>query len=370
MPVVKSNADAGAFLTAVGGQKGEKMNEVKKEIAELEQLLATTSQASQSTQLLKKRKEMKEVDNALELMKTDYKRRMDECEERRIAFESKQGKMRDQVLKFEKFIQENDAKRLRAETKAKGERKLYNEKVDEIKQLTNKLEMLEKEQFALLSELNNRRCFRDFLEKVVEVSDMAYEEVNDVLNRHDVLIVANKDLVNFEDEQDKEVDETRKNLLALQTEAQNIELTRNSYMQDKQKDLEQVRLRGKQVEASKEIEGNKVKNLQQEYGAVKGAINNIYIRTCSTMRSKPLFPPASNATIEEVLDFDLSVMNTRIRDLLDIREDFNKNGFNVNDSVFMDRGLEEGSMSSVTTSGLPAGGSKSMVSAGGSRTSR
>ena len=58
--------------------QGEKMTEVKKEIAELEQLLGATAQTSQSTQLLKKRKEMKEVDSALELMKNDYKRRMDE----------------------------------------------------------------------------------------------------------------------------------------------------------------------------------------------------------------------------------------------------------------------------------------------------
>lgn len=36
-------------------------NEVKKEIAELELLLAGTNQTSQSTQLLKKRKEMREV---------------------------------------------------------------------------------------------------------------------------------------------------------------------------------------------------------------------------------------------------------------------------------------------------------------------
>jgi hypothetical protein len=108
MPVTtKPKGDGGgggAFLT----QKGEKMVEIKKDIADLEQLLATTSQTSQTTQLLKKRKEMKEVDNALELMKSDYKRRMDECEERRVSFESKQAKMRDQVLKFEKFIQEND----------------------------------------------------------------------------------------------------------------------------------------------------------------------------------------------------------------------------------------------------------------------
>ena len=52
-------------------------------------------------------------------MKLDYKKRMDICEQRRVQFELKQLKMRDQVLKFEKFIQENDAKRLRAEIKIK-----------------------------------------------------------------------------------------------------------------------------------------------------------------------------------------------------------------------------------------------------------
>ncbi len=370
MPVTKSSTDGGAFMTAVGGQKGEKMVEVKKEIAELEQLLATTAQASQSTQLLKKRKEMKEVDNALELMKTDYKRRMDECEERRIAFENKQGKMRDQVLKFEKFIQENDAKRLRAETKTKAERKLYMEKVDEISELTCKLEMLEKEQSSLQEELNHRQCFRDYLESVVEVTDMAYEEVGDVLNRHGVLTVANQDLVNFEDEQVKEVDEYRKKLLDIQTKAQNIELTRNSFLQDKQKELEILRLRGKEVEANKVLQGNKVKNMQQEYGAVKGAINNIYIRCCSTMRNQPLFPPASTASVEEVLDFDLDVMHVRIRDLLDIRDEYNRS-CDFGDSVFM--GLDEGSLSTAVTAttGVTGvgGASKSMVSGGGSKAS-
>jgi hypothetical protein len=43
-------------------------------------------------------------------MKRDYKRRMDICEDKRLKFEEKQAKMREQVLKFEKFIQENEAK--------------------------------------------------------------------------------------------------------------------------------------------------------------------------------------------------------------------------------------------------------------------
>ena len=48
---------------------------------------------------------MREVDEQLELMKDEYKRRMDFCEERRLQFEAKQAKMRDNVIKFEKFIQ-------------------------------------------------------------------------------------------------------------------------------------------------------------------------------------------------------------------------------------------------------------------------
>lgn len=97
---------------------------------------------------------MREVDETLELMKKDHKKRMDECEERRIQFELKQGKIREQVLKFEKFIQENDAKRLRAEAKAKLEKKLHDEKVKEIAMLLEKIQKLEDEVKLLSEELS------------------------------------------------------------------------------------------------------------------------------------------------------------------------------------------------------------------------
>jgi hypothetical protein len=96
---------------------------------------------------------MREVDESLELMKKDHKKRMDECEERRLQFEVKQAKMREQVLKFEKFIQENDAKRLRAEAKAKLEKKLHDEKVREILMLQEKISKLEEDVKSLSDEL-------------------------------------------------------------------------------------------------------------------------------------------------------------------------------------------------------------------------
>jgi hypothetical protein len=96
---------------------------------------------------------MREVDVAFDLMKKDYKKRMDECEERRLLFEVKQAKMREQVLKFEKFIQENDAKRLRADAKAKHERQLYTEKCKELSALKSKIEELDQSRDELVIEL-------------------------------------------------------------------------------------------------------------------------------------------------------------------------------------------------------------------------
>lgn len=96
---------------------------------------------------------MREIDVSFDLMKKDYKKRMDECEERRLLFEVKQAKMGEQVLKFEKFIQENDAKRLRADAKAKHERQLYTEKCKELSSLKSKIEELDRSRDELVIEL-------------------------------------------------------------------------------------------------------------------------------------------------------------------------------------------------------------------------
>ena len=99
---------------------------------------------------------MREVDEALELMKDEYKRRMDFCEERRTIFEIGQSKMRDQVIKFEKFIQENDAKRRRAEAKIKDEKRIYEQKCLELNSILEKIRFLEQGQGNVIDEL--RKC--------------------------------------------------------------------------------------------------------------------------------------------------------------------------------------------------------------------
>ena len=138
---------------------------------------------------------MREVDETLEVMKKDYKRRIDQCEEKRVQFETKQAKMREQVLKFEKFIQENDNKKQRAELKAKQERKAHEDKSKEFSQLAEELELLQKQQKELEADLVKRKCYKDYLERVVEEADHGYEEMSDILNRYKTLNESNDDLM-------------------------------------------------------------------------------------------------------------------------------------------------------------------------------
>lgn len=376
----------GAFIT----QKGEKIVEVKKEIAELEQLLAGSTQTSQSTLLLKKRKEMKEVDEALELMKDDYKRRMDECEERRLQFELKQAKLREQVLKFEKFIQENDSKRMRAESKAKLERKLYEERCKDLQSLTIRIHELEMEERKLQSDLIQKNCFRDYLESIVEEGDHGYEEIGDILNRHRTLVDANRDLMSHARSREGDVDNLTYRFQLLKTERQNQLLVSNSYIQDLQKQLEHLRSTAKLEMDEKNHLEDKQKNVSRELSQVGLGIRNIYNRCIATMVNTKLssFGPAGGvgggssitvnntsssggggggggiggggtgtmgsgggalAALIESLDHNIEIMHGRMVDLLEITREYKADSSGTSAGGVGGYDLRDGSTASVFT---------------------
>jgi len=172
---------------------GDKING---EINALEALVSGVNQVSQSTLLLKKKKEMHEVDDALDFMKEEYRQRVDACEQRQRKFEKRQSDMKDQVTKFEKFIQENDSKRQRADAKAKGEHRLLDAKELEQKRATTDLVSLERERERQILQLGKLRKYAEYLERTVEsAEDETAEEIWDLLNRHTTLRSANVDLM-------------------------------------------------------------------------------------------------------------------------------------------------------------------------------
>ena len=184
-----------AFIT----QRGEKVADATAKgsgIGELEALVSGVNQISQSTLLLKKMKEMHEVDDSLDYMKEQYKNRMEACDERQREFERRQSKMKDQVTKFEKFIQENDNKRQRAEMKKQQERSLYKQKNKEHETLKMDLLRVQAERDALKAQVAKLQKYEKYLEDVVHLSDEnGFEEILNILDRHTTLKKANADLM-------------------------------------------------------------------------------------------------------------------------------------------------------------------------------
>jgi ATPase subunit of ABC transporter with duplicated ATPase domains len=160
----------------------------------MEPLISGVSQMSQSTLLLKKRKEMREIDDALDFMKEEYTQRMEACETREKELQRKQKEMKEQVVRFEKFIKENDAKSTRADIKAKSEHRAMELNEQRKKQLMIQLEKDLKEKILLEKKRNQLLKFRQFLEATVEASDSEFEEIGDILNRYATLVDTNKDL--------------------------------------------------------------------------------------------------------------------------------------------------------------------------------
>ena len=77
---------------------------------------------------------MREVDDALDFMKEEFRKRMDLCGERQVEFEKRKKEMAESVFKFEKFtwykgerIEAKEGNR-KAEDRAKGKERVYRER--------------------------------------------------------------------------------------------------------------------------------------------------------------------------------------------------------------------------------------------------
>mmetsp|Transcript_14990 Transcript_14990/g.45272 ORF Transcript_14990/g.45272 Transcript_14990/m.45272 type:complete len:392 (-) Transcript_14990:199-1374(-) len=333
-------ASAGAFITQRGGQDAEptprtpgRAKSVREAgVAELEALVSGITQTSQATLLLKKKKEMREVVDSLAFMKDEYNARMDACHERQVEFERRQDEMKEQVLRFEKFIQENDAKWRRAEFKAKTERKALENKQGELEELQEELRRAERERRQVTAQLTGLTRFKDYLDHTVDSSDHEYAEILDLLNRYRTLEDANSDLMMQVQQGDSNMDDMRTDLQNMRSETQNSILVMNSEINQYQKRLDVKRRSNKQMLEHKEREEESVNDINRDTWQVIMAIRNLYIRCGATMRTRipPIHwdqfissddRPIEHAELGQTLDSCLRVVRERIRDLISIVED-------------------------------------------------
>jgi len=139
---------------------------------------------SPATRLLEKRRQMFEVQEALNSQKDEFSRREDAFRRREDGLRRKDLELQESLIKFNKFLKENESKRNRALKRAAEERKQREAKEMEIKKLEQQLKEKLLEENELKEEVQRNLQYQDFLESVCQNMSKYFPEISDILNRY------------------------------------------------------------------------------------------------------------------------------------------------------------------------------------------
>ncbi|KAJ3125347.1 hypothetical protein HK098_000354 [Nowakowskiella sp. JEL0407] len=242
-----------------------------------------TRKTLQSTLLLHKKKEMEQIQSLLEKKRTEFAKRMDECREKQEDLRTKQRQLRDRVTKFEKFLKENDAKKQRANVKAMAERKLREQKEQELLALQKQLsdEHLKAEHIVRM--IKKYQVYEKYLQSVVDILPSDYLDVNephinDVLMRHKTLVETNDDLIVMLQQYQDNFETEAQRFAELVKEKNDLILVYNSTLGTQQKKFDKLKQECAYMEQKQEERDNTGKERMRLIGETKMAINNLHDR--------------------------------------------------------------------------------------------
>jgi len=284
---------------------------------------------SPATRLLEKRRQMYEVQDALEAQKAKGIKEEEAFKKKEDALRNKDLQLQQQLIKFNKFLQDNEAKRRRAETRAAEEMAQIKQKEEEIAQLTKQLEESKQQCAQLEQEVTVNVKYEEFLEKVKDSSD-DYSEIQDLVTRYETLESAHQDLIDAQTQFEERNE-------ALRTEFQNYK---------KQKAMEILAFTNRTASLQSEVE--EVEKTRQHYeylseeaqqeqseqslylGQILMSVENLFLR-CTTKRpaiqhGNDLQHEKSSLTGAQQAIRELKVISAYVRDIRDIAETIKKSG--------------------------------------------
>jgi hypothetical protein len=201
----------------------------------------TLDHVSPATRLLEKRRQMFEVQEALDAQKEEFARREDAFRRREEALRKKDLELQESLIKFNKFLQENESKRNRAIKRASDEKRQRELKELEILKLHSQASSkmgAEKDFKALVSKNVKYQSFLTEVIEFVQSTSSDFPEVQDLLNRHQTLADANSDLTAKQLDHDLEYENERLKFTTFSKETANDVLQLNNQIATLQKNLE------------------------------------------------------------------------------------------------------------------------------------
>jgi DNA repair exonuclease SbcCD ATPase subunit len=235
---------------------------------------------SPATRLLEKRRQMYEVNEALEAQKARFAKDEEQFKKREESLRTKDLHLQHQLIRFNKFLQDNEAKRRRAETRCADEQMQIKQKDEEIRELEVQLEELSRQCVDLEEEVKRNMKYEEFLERAKEYSD-EFSEIQDLLTRYETLEAAHRDLVRNQALFESRNEEVRQEFQNYQKESANEILGFTTKTASLQSELEASETLRQQLtlEAEEVTQGDSEQSLF--LGKIIMSVENLYLRCTS-----------------------------------------------------------------------------------------
>lgn len=211
------------------------------------------------------------------------------------------------MRKFDKFLKDNDAKRVRADRKVQEEKKARDQKETEKLELLEVLKSLDGNRAKLKLEVESKGKFQRFLDSVCEDPSEYFESIENITMRYETLAAAHEDLRQRVDSAQKQQESENAEFMLYVKQSQNALLVKNSEIASNQQEVDSRRFTSTDLEAALYKNEIEAKEGTRSLGETKMAIQNIYSR-CVRVRNKEV------DTLEEYLD----AIKQRVTDLQSI----------------------------------------------------
>jgi hypothetical protein len=223
---------------------------------------------SPATRLLEKRRQMFEVQEVLEQQKAAFNRKEEIFKRQEDGLKKKDLDLQESLIKFSKFLQENDNKITRAEKKSREEIALRHQKEQEIQNLQEKLDGLKVKCDEVNQTVEENIKYQRYLELVVE-ADNDLPDIGELLNRHSTLVTTHADLKQQQTEHSEAMERVRTEMHAFVKERTDDILNWNNHIARLKKQRENILLAAHDEEALKDSALQVTSKNTLEYGQVR-----------------------------------------------------------------------------------------------------
>lgn len=281
-----------------------------------------------ATKLLEKRREMLEVENALTVEKEEFQLKIESLNQRKQDLEKKEIQLKESVIKFDKFLKENDAKLSRAVKKAEDERELQKVKQKEIERLKEETRLHTKMKENYIKKVAAYQQFNKFLERTVENSD-EFQEIREIIDRYETLTVNYKDLRDIQNENEELVNTKRKDFSEYQDRKNYEILNMNNELSDLQTKLDDAQNRSHKAENEWNHIQSTAAGKTLLIGETRMAIKNLYTLVANHHQSKKETDEEEEPNTED----QLKRVQEFVNDLVKITNELSREQLAINDAA-------------------------------------